>query len=55
MVGLGPVHLEASEPTYWAGLVGETVFSLCSYGEIPARLPRQKFDMRQKMKHVPIV
>ena len=37
---LGPVHMAASQPAYRAGPVGETVFILCSYGEIPARLPR---------------
>ena len=36
--------MEASQRAYRAGPVGETVFILCSYGEIPARLPRQKFD-----------
>ena len=41
---LGPVHMEASQPAYRAGPVGETVFILCSYGEIPAHLARQKFD-----------
>ena len=39
----GPVHMEASQPAYWAGPVGEIVFILCSYGEIPTPLPRQKF------------
>ena len=39
--------MEASQPAYRAGPVGETVFILCSYGEIPARLPRQKFDTCQ--------
>ena len=28
--------MEASQPAYRAGPVGETVFILCSYGEIPA-------------------
>ena len=45
---LGPVHMEASQPAYRAGPVGETAFILCSYGEIPARLPRQKLDTCQK-------
>ena len=39
--------MEASQPAYRASPVGETVFSLCSYGEIPARFRRQKFDTCQ--------
>ena len=45
---LGPVHMEASQPAYRAGSVGETTFILSSYGEIPARLPRQKLDTCQR-------
>ena len=45
---LGPVHMEASQPAYRAGPVGETVFILCSYGEIPARLPRDRNLTRVK-------
>ena len=40
--------MEASQPAYRAGPVDETTFILCSYGEIPARLPRQKLDTCQK-------
>ena len=35
--------MEASQPAYRAGPVGETTFILSSYGEIPARLPRQNW------------
>ena len=44
----GPVHMEASQPAYRAGPVGETAFILCSYEEIPARVPRKKLDKCQK-------
>ena len=46
-VDLGPVLMEASQPAYRAGPVGETVFILCSHGKFPARLPRQKLDTCQ--------
>ena len=36
--------MEVNQPAYLACPVGKTVLILCSYGEIPARLPRQKFD-----------
>ena len=48
ILNLGPVDMDASQPAYRAGPVDETVLILCSYGEIPARLPRQKFDTCQK-------
>ena len=44
----------ASQPAYRAGPVGETVFISCSYGETPARLPRQKFDTCQKRDTCPL-
>ena len=57
--------MEASQPAYRAGQVGEiragpvgeiVFFILCSYGEILARLQRQKCDTcLSKMRHVPIV
>ena len=40
--------MEANEPTYRAGQVGETIFILSSYGVILASLPRQKLDTCQK-------
>ena len=42
------VHMEASQTACQADPVGETVFKLCSYGEMAARLPRQRFDTCQK-------
>ena len=50
-----PVPMEGNQPPYWAGPVGETVFILCSDGEIVARWPRQRYGHMSKMRHVPVV